>query len=74
MYDIGNVRQMERSQIVGARASLGARGLRKFDATLWVPETRLTSCDLLILVKDTAESVVPTDLTGLGRRALWKGV
>jgi len=29
---------------------------------VWVPETRRTSCDLLILVKQSAESIAPFDL------------
>src|SRR4051794_34936083 len=33
---------------------------------LWVPESRRTSCDLLILVDKPAEAVVSFDLVGLG--------
>ena len=32
---------------------------------LWVPESRRTSCDLLILVDEPAEAVVSLDLVGL---------
>jgi hypothetical protein len=38
-----------------------------------VPETRLTSCDLLIFVEKAAESVVSVDVAGVGLAALWKG-
>jgi hypothetical protein len=38
-----------------------------------VPETRLTSYDLLIFVEKTAESVVSVDVAGVGMAALWKG-
>src|SRR3954453_11009484 len=34
--------------------------------TLWVPQSRCTSCDLLILVDEPAEAVVSFDLVGLG--------
>jgi RNA-directed DNA polymerase len=33
---------------------------------LWVPESRRTSCDLLILVDEPAEAVVSFDLVDLG--------
>ena len=33
---------------------------------LWVPESRRTSCDLLILVEEPAEAVVSFDLVDLG--------
>jgi hypothetical protein len=33
---------------------------------LWVPQSRCTSCDLLILVDEPAEAVVSFDLVGLG--------
>ncbi len=33
---------------------------------LWVPETRLTSCDLLILVDQSAESIASSDVVDLG--------
>src|SRR3954447_26777699 len=33
---------------------------------LWVPESRRTSCDLLILVDESAEAVVSLDLVDLG--------
>jgi hypothetical protein len=32
---------------------------------LWVPETRLASCDLLIFVEETAEPVEATDAAGV---------
>jgi hypothetical protein len=35
-------------------------------SALWVPETRCTSRDLLILVKQPAESVAPLDVVDLG--------
>jgi hypothetical protein len=35
-------------------------------ASLWVPETGRTSCDLLVLVEQSAESVAPADVVGLG--------
>jgi len=37
---------------------------------LWVPATLSTSCDLLIFVKDAAETVVSFDLVDLGWRAV----
>ena len=37
---------------------------------LWVPETRRTSCDLLILVEQSAESVAPSDVVDLGSCAV----
>ena len=33
---------------------------------VWVPESRRTSCDLLILVDESAEAVVSLDLVDLG--------
>ena len=33
---------------------------------VWVPETRLTSCDLLIFVEETSESVMSADVGGVG--------
>jgi hypothetical protein len=38
----------------------------RWRASLWVPETGRTSCDLLILVEQSAESVAPADVVGLG--------
>jgi len=35
--------------------------------TLWVPETRRTSCGLLIFVEEAADAVVSVDLADLGR-------
>jgi hypothetical protein len=35
-------------------------------STLWVPETRCTSRDLLILVEQSAESVPPSDVVDPG--------
>ena len=35
--------------------------------TLWVPETLHTSRDLLVLVEQSAEPVVPSDGAGVGR-------
>jgi hypothetical protein len=35
------------------------------DRVLWVPETRLTLCDLLIFVEETSESVMSADV-GVG--------
>ena len=43
---------------------------RSNPATLWVPATLSTSCDLLIFVEDAAESVVSLDLVDLGWRAV----
>ena len=37
---------------------------------LWVPEMLLTSCDLLVLVEQSAEPVVPSDGVRLVRRRL----
>ena len=34
-------------------------------ANVWVPESRRTSCDLLILVEEPAEAVVSFDLVDL---------
>ena len=39
-------------------------------AALWVPETLRTSCDLLILVEQSTESVTPSDAFSLARRGL----
>jgi hypothetical protein len=36
---------------------------------LWVPETRRTSCDLLILVKHTAKAVNSPDADNVGARS-----
>jgi hypothetical protein len=38
-------------------------------STLWVPESRRTSCDLLVLVHEPAKAVVSLDLVRLGRCA-----
>jgi hypothetical protein len=46
------------------RASLPVR--------LWVPETRLTSCDLLIFVKETAEPIVSADADGVLWLVSWQ--
>ena len=40
--------------------------------TLWVPETGLTSCDLLIFVEETAEPVVPSDSSDVVRAVFWE--
>ena len=40
---------------------------------LWVPETLYASCDLLILVDQTAEPVVSTDVVDHGGGAVRKG-
>jgi len=37
-----------------------------------VPETRLTSCDLLVLADETAEPVVPVDVAGVGLVVFWE--
>jgi hypothetical protein len=42
-------------------------------ASLWVPETLYASCDLLILVDQTAEPVVSTDVVDHGGGAVRKG-
>jgi len=39
------------------------------DSNVWVPESRRMSCDLLILVENSAEAVAPSDLVDLGWRA-----
>jgi hypothetical protein len=46
------------------------REVDREDRVVWVPETRLTSCDLLILVEQSAEAVVPSDGVRLARRRL----
>jgi hypothetical protein len=33
---------------------------------VWVPETRHMSCDVLVLVKESAEPVVSSDVGGVG--------
>jgi len=40
-------------------------------STLWVPEIKRTSCDLLIFVQQSAEAVAPMDVVGPGSR--WVG-
>jgi hypothetical protein len=64
---------------VAAIAQIGARTLpahgiasirRITGSSLWVPESRLTSCDLLILVKQAADPVPPSDGVRLGRHPL----
>jgi hypothetical protein len=40
---------------------------------VWVPETLYASCDLLILVDQTAEPVVSTDVVDHGGGAVRKG-
>ena len=42
-------------------------------SVLWVPETLYASCDLLILVDQTAEPVVSTDVVDHGGGAVRKG-
>jgi hypothetical protein len=37
--------------------------------SLWVPETRRTSCDLLVLVKQAAEAVEPLDADDVDPRS-----
>jgi hypothetical protein len=37
---------------------------------VWVPETRLTSCDLLIFVEQPGEAVVSSDVVDLGSGAV----
>ena len=51
-----------------ARTSPRLEPVRGFidDMRLWVPETRRTSCDLLILVDEPAEAVVSLDLVDPG--------
>ena len=44
--------------------------IEKKPLNLWVPETRRTSCDLLILVEQSAESVAPPDVVDLGSGAV----
>ena len=39
---------------------------------LWVAETLRMSCDVLIFVEETADSVLSLDLGDVGRRALGK--
>ena len=41
-------------------------------AGVCVPETRCTSCDLLILVEQPAESVTPSDVVDLGSGGFWQ--
>ena len=59
--------QMERTytleRAAHARAVATAKGRR---IGLWVPESRRTSCDLLILADEPAEAVVSFDLVDLG--------
>ena len=51
-----------REGVVGS----GPAPLAPRPTALWVPESRRTSCDLLILVDEPAEAVVSLDLVGLG--------
>jgi hypothetical protein len=44
-----------------------------FHGHLWVPETRRTSCGLLILVEQPTESVASSDVVDLGSGALGQG-
>jgi hypothetical protein len=46
---------------------------RSNTAKVWVPETLYASCDLLILVDQTAEPVVSTDVVDHGGGAVRKG-
>jgi hypothetical protein len=50
-------------------------GCRRRGSPLWVPETRVRSCDLLILVDEAAETVASFDLVELGSCAAgeWAG-
>lgn len=41
-------------------------------AAVWMPETGLTSCDLLIFVEETAEPVVPSDSGDVMRAVFWE--
>ena len=47
-------------------------GYRCLDPPGWVPESRLTSCDLPILVEQPTESVAPSDAVGPICRGLGK--
>ena len=55
---------------VGPRPDLWVPKTRSHHATLWVPETLHTSCDLLIFVDQAAEPVAAPDVVDLGCRAL----
>ena len=46
--------------------------LSRLGETLWVPETRLTLCDLVIFVDEAAEPVASADAVGVGLVPLWK--
>jgi len=43
-----------------------AEVVAEFCDDVWVPESRRTSCDLLILVDEAAEAVVPLNRVDLG--------
>ena len=47
--------------------------VRTVNTRLWVPETRYTSRDLLILVEQSVESVATSDVVDLCFGALWQG-
>jgi hypothetical protein len=40
--------------------------------SLWVPETRVTSCDLAIFVDEAAETVEAPDVCGVGSVLFWE--
>jgi hypothetical protein len=62
--DLGRV---GRGAAGGAAADEGAR-----DRRLWVPESRYTSRDLLILMDEAAAAVASSELVGLGPSAVGK--
>jgi hypothetical protein len=39
---------------------------------VWVPETRLTPCDLLIFVDEAAETVQASDSAGVSSGLFWE--
>jgi hypothetical protein len=41
------------------------------EQTLWVPDTRLRSCDLLVLVEEASEPIEPSDVAGRGWWVQW---
>jgi hypothetical protein len=53
-----------------APVNTGAVNWPDADSALWVPETPHTSCDLLILVEQSTEPVVPSDGVCRARRSL----
>jgi hypothetical protein len=59
----------------GASAVRGVSGPmfeHRIGFRLWVPETRLMSCDLLIFVDESTEPVESADAGGVGLVVFWE--